>query len=403
MDLHSNFPYWLLKNGIINNYPSIQENEKADVVIIGAGISGALVAWYLGEAGIKTILIDKRHAGTGSTSASTALLQYEIDVPLNELIQKVGENNAVESYQLCLDAIAKIEKICSIAAPEAEFTRKPSLQYASQINHVEKLSKEYDSRKKYGFKVQWLNEQQVTNKYGFSKPAAILCKDGAEIDAYKFTHNVLKYCTKHFHTKVFDKTCIENITKTKAGFELFTENGIKVKCKNVVIACGYESEAYLTEKVTKLHATYAIVSEPILQNNLWYKNSLIWETADPYLYIRTTKDKRILIGGKDIPYTSATARDKKLSQKVKALEESFVNLFPTIPFKTDFSWAGTFAGTKDGLPYIGQHKSKPGIYFALGFGGNGITFSSIAGEIIRDIITGKKNEHLPIFKFNRSQ
>ncbi len=401
MDLHSNFPYWLLKNGIINNYPSLPENEKADVTIIGAGISGALVAWYLGKAGIKTIIIDKRHAGTGSTSASTALLQYEIDVPLHELIEKVGEYNAVESYQLCLDAIAKIEKICGVAAPDAEFIRKPSLQFASQLNHVEKLSNEYDARKKYGFEVQWLNEQQVINKYGFCKPAGLLCKDAAEIDAYKFTHNVLEYCIKHFDTKVFDKTSIENIKKTKAGFELFTENGIKINCKNVVIACGYESETYLQEKVTKLHATYAIVSEPILNKKLWHKNSLIWETADPYLYIRTTKDKRILIGGKDTPYTSATARDKKLSQKVKALEESFAMLFPSIPFKTDFSWAGTFAGTKDGLPYIGEHKSKPGIYFALGFGGNGITFSSIAGEIIRDIFTGKKNNHLPIFKFNR--
>lgn len=379
----------------------MQGNEKCDVAIIGAGISGALVAWYLGKAGIKTIIIDKRHAGTGSTSASTALLQYEIDVPLYELIKKVGEDNAVESYKLCLDAIGKIEKICSVAAPDAEFMRKPSLQYASQLNHVEKLSKEYDARKKYGFEVQWLNEQQVINKYGFSKPAGLLCKDGAEIDAYKFTHDILKYCSKHFNAKVFDKTTIGNINKTKSGIELITENGIKMNCKKVVIACGYESEAYLPEKVTKLHATYAIVSEPILDNKFWYKNSLIWETDDPYLYIRSTKDKRILIGGKDIPYTSATARDKKLTQKVKALEESFASLFPSIPFKTDFSWAGTFAGTKDGLPYIGEHRSNPGIYFALGFGGNGITFSSIAGEIIRDIFVGKKNEHLSIFKFHR--
>ena len=401
MDLHSTFPYWLLKNGIINSYPSINKNENCDVAIIGAGISGALVAWYLGKAGIKTIIIDKRHAGTGSTSASTALLQYEIDVPLHELIEKVGEFNAVESYKLCLDAISKIEKICNIAAPEAEFVKRYSLQYASQINHVEKLLMEYECRKKYGFKVQSLKEKQIINKYGFSKPSAILCKDGAEIDAYKFTHNVLQFCMKHFSTKVFDKTSVENINKTTLGFELTTENGSKINCKNVVIACGYESEAYLPEKVTKLHATYAIVSEPISDNKFWYKNSLIWETADPYLYIRTTKDKRILIGGKDSPYTSATARDKQLPTKVKALENSFASLFPNIPFKTDFSWAGTFAGTKDGLPYIGEHKSKPGIYFALGFGGNGITFSSIAGEIIKDILTGKENKHLPIFKFNR--
>jgi glycine/D-amino acid oxidase-like deaminating enzyme len=82
MDLRSHYPYWLLKNGIINNYPSLQQNETCDIAIIGAGISGALTAWYLCKAGFKIIIIDKRDAGTGSTAASTALLQYEIDVPL---------------------------------------------------------------------------------------------------------------------------------------------------------------------------------------------------------------------------------------------------------------------------------------------------------------------------------
>jgi ribulose 1,5-bisphosphate synthetase/thiazole synthase len=82
MNLHTNYPYWLLNSGIIKSYPSLSSAASADVVVIGAGISGALSAWHLCNAGYNVIVLEKRHAGMGSTAASTALLQYEIDTPM---------------------------------------------------------------------------------------------------------------------------------------------------------------------------------------------------------------------------------------------------------------------------------------------------------------------------------
>ena len=72
-----------------------------------------------------------------------------------------------------------------------------------------------------------------------------------------------------------------------------------------------------------------------------------------------------------------------------------------IPLKADFSWEGAFAITKDGLPYIGTIPERPHTYFALGFGGNGITFSVIAAEILCDLIQGRKNKNAELFRFNR--
>lgn len=91
MDLRSNDPFWLLKNGYISNYPGLCANIKTDIVVMGAGISGSLMAWHLCNAGYKVVLVEKRHAGMGSTAASTALLQYEIDTPLLQLCRLVGE------------------------------------------------------------------------------------------------------------------------------------------------------------------------------------------------------------------------------------------------------------------------------------------------------------------------
>ncbi|WP_350340223.1 FAD-binding oxidoreductase [Paraflavitalea speifideaquila] len=90
-----------------------------------------------------------------------------------------------------------------------------------------------------------------------------------------------------------------------------------------------------------------------------------------------------------------------MPRKTKQLETSFARLFPQIPFRTDFAWAGTFASTRDGLPYIGHIPERPHTWFALGFGGNGITFSLIAAQIISDLLSGKNNTNSKLFGFNR--
>ena len=128
---------------------------------------------------------------------------------------------------------------------------------------------------------------------------------------------------------------------------------------------------------------------------------LIWNTADPYLYLRTTKDNRILIGGRDEDFYSPGRRDALIQKKSKQLARDFTKLFPHISFAPEFSWSGTFGSTKDGLPYIGEYAKLPNSYFALGFGGNGITFSMIAAESIANSIRGKNNVDLKIFSFNR--
>lgn len=400
MDLHSPLPFWLFRHGNINSYPSLNDDLKTDIAIIGAGISGALVANRLCRDGHKVVMIDRRHAGTGSTAASTALLQYEIDTPLHTLITLVGEKNAKRSYELCRKAIGDMEKLCKELKAPGVFLRKPSFQYASYKKDIPGLEKEFKLRRQANFSIEWLDEKNITDKFGFVKQAGILSKDGAEADAYRITHAILeKWCKKGLH--VYDNTEVIDIRHQKKDVQLIISNNKKVTAKKLIIACGYESQKYIPQKVQQLRATYAIASEPFAKKNFWYKNALIWETADPYLYLRTTSDNRILMGGKDVWFSTAHKRDELLAQKARDLEKAFTRLFPSILFKTDVKWAGTFATSKDGLPYIGSIPERPNTYFALGFGGNGITFSLIAADIIADELKRKKNSDAEIFKFNR--
>ncbi len=400
MNLYSQRPYWLMKNGIINTFNSLKEDLSTDVAIIGAGISGALVAHTLCNTGMKIAMFDRRHAGCGSTAASTSFLQYEIDKPLRELQELVGKENALRSYKASIAAVHSLATICGRFKSEFEFCTKPSLQYASFKKDKSPLYEEYRLRKKHGFEVTWLDESELMEKFGIEAPGALFSAVGAEVDAYALTHNLLRVIKDNGHG-IYNNTDIKHIEYGRGRVYLHTDKGLKITAKKLVIACGYESQKYIEKNIADVHTTYAIVSEPLGDKNFWHQNSLVWETANPYMYFRKVSGDKILVGGRDDEFHPPSITASAIKKKAKMLEEAFCRRVPHVPLTMDYSWCGAFAVTKDGLPYIGTIPEKPNTYFALGYGGNGITFSAIAADIIKDMITGKKNEDAELFRFDR--
>lgn len=401
MDLRTASPYWLMKNGFLYSYPSLKQSLTTDVVIMGGGITGSLIAYRLAKAGIPAVVVDKRKIGMGSTCASTALLQYEIDTSLAELSTYVGAQDAARSYLLCLEAISKIEKIALEIGSKAGFQRRESFYYASKKQDVALLKKEFELRKALGIDLELWSKEDIEARFSFSAPAALLSRESAEIDAYAFTHELLQESLKR-GIQVYDDTTVTEINHSARGVKLMTEHGHEIKAQKLIIASGYESQAYLSQKAVDFNSSFAVVSEPFARPDLWYKNCLIWETARPYLYMRTTEDHRVLVGGKDEPFYAPAKRDALTHRKGAQLVRAFQKHFPALDFRIDFEWAGTFAETRDGLPYIGTVPQRPHTYFAMGFGGNGIIFSLLASEIIRDALMGKTNKDARIFGFERT-
>ncbi len=113
---------------------------------------------------------------------------------------------------------------------------------------------------------------------------------------------------------------------------LHTDNGNSIAAGKMVYAIGYEVVQYIDKPIVKLHSTYATISKQVQrQDNFWKDNVMIWNTADPYLYLRTTKDKRILVGGRDEEFFSPPKRDKLINKKCRQLSADFKKIFPRLP------------------------------------------------------------------------
>ena len=165
MRLKSNEPFWLVKNGIMNSYPSLQKNISTDIVIVGSGITGSLIAHQCLADGYKVVIIDRREVVNGSSSATTSMLQYEIDTPLYELSEMIGEKAAVECYKACARSIDMLSDIAKSIKSKAGFKKKESLYFAAYKKDVAWLEQEFEARKKAGFKVKWLSPEKIQKKY----------------------------------------------------------------------------------------------------------------------------------------------------------------------------------------------------------------------------------------------
>ncbi|MBW8366261.1 MAG: FAD-binding oxidoreductase [Arenimonas sp.] len=401
MDLKSGYPYWAVKNGLMHAFPRLASDHACDVAVVGGGITGALIADELHRHGHDVAVLEQRDVGWGSTSASTALLQYEIDAHLVDLAKQYGLDQALLAYRGCAQAISELG---DLAKPfrDVEFARQDSLYYASSRWQKRSVRDEFELRQANGFDVEWLDSPDLMERFAIDAPAAILTRPAARVDPYRLAYRLLMRLEAG-GGRVFDRTRVADLQATSRGARLLTSDGLTIRAKHVVMAAGYASQHWLPKRVAKNRSSYAFITDPMSAQALGFlADTMVWESARPYLYLRSTGDGRLLVGGDDDGMDIPARRDARVEKKQAALQKKLARLFPHLDYTPAFAWAGTFAETDDGLPYFGTHPSQgPRVLFAMAYGGNGISYSMIGAGLLRAAIERRKHPLAALFSFER--
>jgi glycine/D-amino acid oxidase-like deaminating enzyme len=401
MDLKSGYPFWAVKNGLMQAFPPLRDDLRCDVTVVGGGITGALVADELARHGHEVVVVEQRDIGWGSTAASTALLQYEIDTHMVDLAKRYGEDAAVLAYRACAEAIPALETLAR-EVRDVDFARARSLYFASRRGHRKDLRAEFDLRNRHGFDVEWFERGALRESYGIDRPAAILSRQAASIDAYRMAYRLLGRLSRR-GVGVYDRTTVEGLHATRRSVALRTTGGQVIRAGHVVFAAGYANARWLRKRVAANRSSYAFITDPIDAEALGVlKRTMVWESARPYLYMRSTGDNRLLVGGEDDAIDIPARRDARVEKKTRKLLKQVGALFPHLSLQPAFSWAGTFAETKDGLPYFGAHAQHgPRVLFAMAYGGNGITYSMAGAGLLRALVERRKHPLAGLFSFDR--
>ena len=296
MDIISPSPFWPVRSGLLASYATLAHSVRCEVVIVGAGVSGALLADTLSATGYDVVVIDKRDVATGSTSASTALLQYEIDVSLMELARQRGEADAARAYRACARGVELIAERAASLDAACGFERKQSIYLASDEKAARSLPAECEARQRAGLAVELWTKPEIEARFSFSAPAALHSTGAAQIDPYRFTHAMLARSAGR-GCRIFDRT--PEVTIESGVDRVVLKSGdATITAEWLVVAAGYEAVKLLPRRVVALKSSFALVSEPIADFSGWWDRCLLWETAQPYCYLRTTDDGRFaIIGG----------------------------------------------------------------------------------------------------------
>ncbi len=401
MDLSSGYPYWAIRSGFVHSYPRLQSDHRADVAIIGGGITAALIADELSAHGHDVVVIEQRDIGWGSTSASTALIQYEIDTHMVDLAKQYGEANAVLAYRACAEAVLAIGTIAR-KLRDFDFERVDSLYLASRPKDCAALLAELALRERHGFDVEYLEPRAIRDGYRIDAPGAILSRLAGQLDPYRFAHGLFARVQKR-GGQVFDRTAITSVEPTPRGMVLRTNFDLTIRASHVIVAGGYESQRWLPSRVAKNRSSYAVATDPVDAEALGaLTTTMVWESARPYLYLRTTKDRCLVIGGLDDAVDVPARRDARVWKRANALIDRVRQMLPHVPILPTYAWAGTFAETRDGLPFFGPHPAlSPRLHFACAYGGNGITYSAIGAGLLRANLERRAHPLRALFAFSR--
>jgi glycine/D-amino acid oxidase-like deaminating enzyme len=376
----------------------ITENIKCDALIVGGGITGSLIAERLTRQGLDVVIIDRELPGRGSTAASTSMLLWEVDRSLTELTETYGFERASRAYQASLHAVAGLKSLVLQLGIACEMRDKNSLYLAAGDTSKE-LLEEQQLRARAGLPGDFLDHPMLLDVFGITRAGAIVSPGAADADPMQLARGMLRTAVAR-GARLFEGEAVEfDAAARSVGVEL--KNGRLIEARSVILATGYVMPAIIHSTVQNVSSSWAIATRPQPQN-VWKGGALIWENSKDYLYARTTTTGRIIIGGEDSDdIIEPDARDRLIPEKSRLLAQKLTALWPVANADIEFRWSGTFDTTSDGLPLIGPVPGCKGIYAAYGYGGNGITFSFLAAQLIGDLIAGSSSQLLSDFALDR--
>jgi len=377
----------------------LTEDIETEVIIVGGGVTGAILGYYFSKQNIKTVILEKSRIAHGSTSITTSLLQYELDSNAMELTEYTTIDKIIRSYELGLKALDEIEAFIDEYGNTCDFKRVDSLLYTAKDSEIKQMEEEYKLRKNHGFPVEFID--QTNNPFSFQVKAGVLSKGGgAQFDPYRFTHALLEVSCKK-GLRVYENTEGVAVQYGEEGVTIETTYGHKVKGRIVIVASGYNTHLFTKRVFGIKTTTFNVATKPIDQLDDLYKGVVVRDNEDPYHYLRTTSDHRIILGGEDINFIPDILNEELCCRNYDKLEQRLKALFPHLKIEIEYRYCGAFESTKDNLGFLGREPKNSKLWYCLGYGANGILFAVLGGKRLSQLYLGDLDDDLALFKIDR--
>ena len=390
-------------------YPRQKGELKADVVIVGGGLTGTACALAFATSGVRVAVIEQDRIGAAGTAGSAGLLRQDFDASFQTTASRHGLRAARHLWQSArrasLDFAAALRRFgirCDLTAQDQVlFTRNGA-------EAARRLKREYEARRAAGLEATWLNGSAFARETALEASGGIRIKQDT-IDPYRACMGLAAAAAAR-GAAIFERT---NVRRVRAGRKIVTvktASGL-VTAEAVVIATGAPiDDLHALRRHFVAREAYMVVTDPLpalVRRQVGKRTaSLIDVPSTPDVdfphMLRWMKDERVLFAGDDQAPTPARARDKTLTQRAGQLMYELSTWYPAIS-GTQPAWAWNLVHHEsvDGLPVIGLHRNFPRHLFALGHGRHGAGVAWLAARLLVRLYRGESAKGDELFGFGR--
>lgn len=383
--------FWLDSVANKPQFPSLTEDLKTDVVVIGAGITGITTAYLLAKQGVKVVVLNAGPILEGTTGHTTAKITTQHGLIYHEFLSHFGEEKTRLYYEANHEALMSIKRIIDELDVDCQWSEDDAYLYTSDDAYLNQLQDEYLAYGKLNIDADYL----LSTPLPFETKAAIRMKEQARFNPVPYLIRLIQEIVQ-MGGQIYEGTTVIGATQEKPSI-IKTKQGAQVTCDYVVTASHNPFNDVKSLYFTRLHAERSYV--------------IAARTEQPYpggMYINVEKPSRslrpvtidgepaVLIGGEGHK-TGQGLCTHQYYENLQQFGETTFGLKEIL-----YRWSAQDLFTLDKMPYIGQQFTDvPHLLVATGYRKWGMTNSMVAAMLNTKIILGEKSPYEEVFTPHR--
>lgn len=373
-------------------YPSLASDLEVDTLVVGSGITGLTAATLLAEAGREVALVEARTLGSGVSGQTTAHLTEAVDARYQHIEGAFGEDGArmvAESSRAAIELIARIVARYDI---DCAFERLPGYLYAERLDEpgIETVDREYAASARAGLTVSEI--ANVPLPFSARIARAVRYEDQACVDAGAYLEGLARAAIAG-RAQIFERSRVVAVEDGATAVVHF-ESGVEVRARHVFFATDAAPHRFFLQTKVHPYRSYVLAYDAPREDS----PGLFWDTYEPYHYLRTANvsgSSYLLVGGGDHRTGTESETEKHYDELSKYVFERYGIRGAAL------RWSSQVYESIDGLPFIGMRPTGKHVHYATGFGGNGMTFGTLAAKITTDAILGLESPWASLYSAAR--
>ena len=383
-------------------FPRFRGDRAADVVVIGAGMTGCAVAYACAKAGLDTVVLEAARVGQGSTGRGAGLLTVEPGPLFRDVVAAHGLRDARNIFQAWRRGAVEGAALLGRLRVSCQLTPKDTMLVARD-DDARHLRREFDARHAAGLGLSWQTPRQLQTKTKLSVAGGIRVSGGFTLDPYRACLG-LATAGARGGAEYFEQSPVTKVRFTRNEADVITARG-RIRAGTVVVTTGSATTEFKSlRRHFEQRETYCVLTEPVsagVRKQLVDPSLVLSDRATPPHRVRWAAGDRLLIGGADQDETSAKAKPAVLVQRTGQLMYQLLMTYPVISgLRPEYGWDAGYGEASDGLMYVGAHRNYPHHLFALG-GAGGLTGAFVASRVLLDALRGEPDKADRAFGWTR--